>query len=112
MPATTGITVHLEAEEKNLAGVPGCLIGEVFYLVAEGLSNIRRHTQATAAEIIIRQRNLLLYVGIADNGSTIGPTRPVFQPRSLTERAGLLGGQLAIKPLANGGHLVEIYIPV
>ncbi len=56
--ATTGITVHLEAEEKNLAGVPGCLIGEVFYLVAEGLSNIRRHTQATAAEIIIRQRNL------------------------------------------------------
>ena len=75
------------------------LAAELFHLVSEALTNIRRHTRATRAaihvapvggHIVLRIRN--------DHGDAPAPAP--FTPRSLSERSAALGGQLtlAIRP--------------
>lgn len=85
-----GIEVHVEVDGEM--PVSRRMAGALFHIVAEGLSNIRRHTQAREAwikllivggELIIRIRN--------ENDAGL-PANFKFTPRSLTERAFDLGG--------------------
>ena len=68
------------------------LAAEVLHLVAESLSNVRRHTPSTRATIGLTCRNGHLILCIEDDGAWNG-TPVSFTPRSITERAEALGGQ-------------------
>lgn len=90
-----GIQVEVDIE-KDMP-VSRRLAGEVFHMVAEGLSNIGRHTQSRWAWVSLGmyQGALILKVrNKTDDGINVAST---FTPRSLTERAADLGGSVKIQ---------------
>ena len=92
--AATGIQVQVEVNGE--LHINDCLAAEVFHIVAEGLSNIRRHTQATTASIALIQENGYLSVQIRNDGVE-GEAFMPFTPRSITERTMALGGEVRVE---------------
>lgn len=72
------------------------LAGEVFQIVAEGLSNIRRHTDTREAAIELREEAGHLIVRI-ENAAGNGASSLAFRPRSISERAATLGGSAVVE---------------
>lgn len=106
---STGIAVQVEAGDG--LRLNDRLAAEVFQLVAEGLSNIRRHTTATAAKIAVQRQDGYLSLRIQNNGGGGDRGKP-FTPRSITERVKALGGAIRIEPQADGGTEVSVNIPL
>lgn len=82
---------------------------EVSHLVREGLSNIRRHTQARAGEVRINCKKGWLGIHISNDAAS--PAQP-FTPRSITERAQALGGRALVCTQAGGRTDVRVRLPV
>lgn len=107
--ATTGINVRIEvAGDMRLTDR---LAAEVFQMVAEGLSNIRRHTHAMRAMIRLARRENHLVLQIEDEGDS-EPSPDAFTPRSIAERARALGGQVRVRQRDAGGSAVVVEIPL
>jgi signal transduction histidine kinase len=105
----TGIAVQIEVN-GNIS-INDRLAAEVFQMVAEGLSNIRRHTISTQARIELAGDSNRLELRIANDGTP--ETFPVpFTPRSLTERAEALGGGARVEWTPAGSTVVIIDIPL
>jgi signal transduction histidine kinase len=107
--ATSGIDVQLKLSSD--IQLSDRLAAEVFQMVAEGLSNIRRHTQAMRVVVLVTQRDNHLVLQIEDEG-TAGTPPAVFTPRSITARATALGGQVHVAPRDTGGNAVVVEIPL
>jgi len=107
--AATGIHVDVVTEGVSVGG--DRLAAEVFQMVAEALSNVRRHTSATRAEVRIACAEERLRLTVTNDGSPAA-AREGFVPRSLGERAAALGGSLRVDHLAAGKTAVEVEIPL
>ncbi|HSD18777.1 MAG TPA: histidine kinase, partial [Anaeromyxobacter sp.] len=107
--AATGIHVEVVTEGVSVGG--DRLAAEVFQMVAEALSNVRRHTSATRAEVRIACAEERLRLTVTNDGSPAA-ARAGFVPRSLDERAAALGGSLRVDHLAGGKTAVEVEIPL
>jgi len=103
----TGIAVTVEADRDF--PLDARLAAEAFQMVAEGLSNVRRHTQAAQATVGLAERDGLLRLRIANEQAE--PTAP-FTPRSLAERAMALGGQVHVRTDSDSQTVVEIDVPL
>jgi signal transduction histidine kinase len=105
----TGIAVHLKTQTDRQ--ISDRLAAEVFQMVAEGLSNIRRHTRSTQATIGLTCQSGSLTLRIENNTARAAP--PVsFMPRSITERAMALGGQVQIEDTKDRSTAVVVEIPL
>jgi signal transduction histidine kinase len=102
----SGIPVLIEASEAVYLNDQ--LAAELFQMVAEGLSNILRHTRATHAWITLTQCNDHCTLQIANDGAVPAP----FTPRSLTERASALGGSVHVERQADDSTVVVIDVPL
>ena len=107
--AATGIQVRVDV--RGEPHVNDRLAAEVFHIVAEGLSNIRRHTLATTASITLIQENSHLTVQIRNDGVE-GETFEPFTPRSITERTMALGGQVRVERQSQTQVAVIAEIPL
>ena len=87
------------------------LAAEIFQMVAEGLSNIRRHTMARRASLTLEVRGDHFCLEIENDGWSGASSAP-FTPRSLTERAQSLGGRIQVSRRADGGATLKIEIPL
>lgn len=105
----TGIQVHVAAETP--LPVSDRLAAEVLQMVAEGLSNVRRHTQSTHATVHFTCQNAHLRVDMA-NALVAGEAPASFTPRSITARAMALGGQATVACPADGQTVVTVDIPL
>ena len=105
----TGINVFVEANPDM--HINDRLAAEVFQMVAEGLSNIRRHTRATQARIALLRQSDHLILRI-ENDSREEAGSAAFKPRSLTERAAALGGRARVEQIAGDCSAVVIEIPL
>lgn len=105
----TGILVQVEAE--TTLPVNDRLAAEVFQMVAEGLSNVRRHTQSACAWVHLACDNDHLIVGIA-NDLAGGRAPTPFTPRSITARAEALGGKAMVTCPSEGRTVVTVHIPL
>jgi signal transduction histidine kinase len=92
--AATGIQVRVDVHGEP--HVNDRLAAEIFHIVTEGLSNIRRHTLATTASITLAQENSQLSIQIRNDGVE-GETFEPFTPRSITERTVALGEQIRVE---------------
>jgi len=90
-----GIQVEVEIE-KDMP-VSRRLAGELFHMVAEGLSNIGRHTQSRWAWISLSMQGNQLLLKIRNKTDEEVNDGQTFTPRSLTERAADLGGSVEIQ---------------
>lgn len=106
--AATGIAVEVKTTKE--IGVKDRLAAEIFQMVTEGFSNIRRHTHSPRAEAELDYRKGVFVLNIKnvnDNG-----TRANFHPRSLAERAAALGGKLKVYTDDKNHTVVSIQIPL
>jgi signal transduction histidine kinase len=103
----TGIRVDLETSGDP---VDDRIAAEVFQLIAEALSNVRRHTTAGHAEVRIESEKRHLRVVVSNDGATTEPV--AFFPRSLAERAAALGGHLTVQRPASGRTAVRVEVPL
>jgi signal transduction histidine kinase len=105
----TGIAVDVEAGPGLC--INDRLAAELFQMVAEGLSNVRRHTQALHASITLLRADGSLVMRIANDGLP-GLAFSRFTPRSITERAAALGGCARVERDGEGGAAIVIEVPL
>jgi signal transduction histidine kinase len=105
----TGIAVEVEAAEGPL--VNDRLAAELFQMMAEGLSNVRRHTEAKRATLRLSESDGALLLAIENDGRARGEP-PTFVPRSLADRAKALQGWVEVQAHGAGGTRVLVTIPL
>jgi len=86
------------------------LAAEVFQLVREGLSNIKRHTTSTRATISLTSLDGDLILDI-ENYNPEAERHNSFTPRSIKERTEALGGRVAVN-VRDGRTIVSVVIPL
>ncbi|MFD6952505.1 two-component sensor histidine kinase [Nocardiopsis sp. TSRI0078] len=111
---TRGAGVHVTVEA---AGVPGHLpVGTesaAYRAVQESLTNVVRHSGASAAKVRIEHHPSLLVVEVDDDGhGTVGPPVPGNGITGMRERAALVGGTVDAGPLQGGGFRVRARFPL
>ncbi|MEO3859846.1 sensor histidine kinase [Acrocarpospora sp. B8E8] len=80
----------------DLDGLPAAVEVAAYRIVQEGLTNIRKHANATSAEVALRREDALI-VEISDDGVGLPETlKPGVGLRSMRERAAELGGTCTI----------------
>jgi signal transduction histidine kinase len=115
----TGIPVQLEID-PDLGRLPETIELSVFRIIQEGLSNVRKHANASLV-ILSMQRTptASLLVQMIDNGK--GIKKPInlatlseekhFGLVGISERVSLLGGSMQVKTASTAGLALQIEIP-
>jgi signal transduction histidine kinase len=106
--AASGIRV--DAAIDGASRLDARVADEVLLLLAEGLSNVRRHTAASEAHVRVAAEGEHVRVEIEDDGPAHGASGE-FCPRSISERAEALGGNLEVHQLP-GVTAVRVQIPL
>jgi signal transduction histidine kinase len=85
----------------------------IYRIVQESLTNIARHSQATAASVVIDRRGNAIRLIIEDNGIGFDPTvvRNSLGLQGIRERAALFNGRLTIEAQPGQGTSLFIEIP-
>lgn len=103
--------IEVDVKIATTANMNERLAAEIFQIVREGLSNIKRHTNSAAARIRMTSLNGDIVLDI-ENDSAAGESRSIFTPRSITERAIALGGRVSVNVGDGGGTIVSVVIPM
>lgn len=115
----TGIAVNLELD-PNLGRLPEPTELSIFRIVQEGLSNIRKHAQASTVQICLKHTSpRTLLIALADDGQGLNHRFDLahlsasghYGLLGISERVTLLGGRLKLQNQAGGGLLLEVEIP-
>jgi len=87
------------------------LAAELFQIVQEALSNIKRHTLSTGARISMASLNGDIVLDI-ENECSAAECRNAFTPRSITERVVGLGGRVSVNVDNAERTIVSVIIPM
>lgn len=114
----TGISMTLDLD-ANLGRLPEAIELSIFRIVQEGLSNVRKHAQASAVQVCLRHTSpRTLMISIADNGQGLADDFDLsalsaeghYGLLGISERVALLGGRLKLQNQASGGLLIQAEI--
>ncbi len=111
----TGIPCELTLSLPE--ALPVELEDPVCRLVAEGLTNVARHAQASRAWVRIQPLDAGLEIVIGDNGRGFDPEQETARPGhygllGMRERARLAGGSLAVETAPGKGTILMLTLPV
>jgi signal transduction histidine kinase len=115
----TGIQVDVEA--RGNVKVNDRLAAELFQIVAEGLSNVRRHAFCRDARVEISCKNSSLLLQIKNSRPRANPESErgdgnesvkTFRPHSIAERAASLGGDTRVFVDEKDYTVVSVGIPL
>jgi signal transduction histidine kinase len=110
LTARAPLPVELLVEPGGRAPEPVELAA--YYLVAEALTNILRHSEATSAGVSVAQRGTWLVVEVADDGAGGADRDSGSGLRGLTDRIEALGGRLEVSSPAGVGTTLRAEIPL
>jgi PAS domain S-box-containing protein len=82
-----------------------------YFVVAEALTNVAKHSHATRAEVTARVEDGALRVRVRDDGIG-GARRDGTGLLGLADRLALLDGELRVQSPESGGTLIEADVPV
>jgi signal transduction histidine kinase len=102
------IPVEIGATDKRLSGE---VETAVYFIVAEALANVAKHSRASKAWIRIEQRNGAVRVEVGDDGAGGAALDGGTGLRGLADRAGALDGRLSVDSPLGGGTRVLVEIP-
>lgn len=100
------VAVHCEGE----LAIRRKLAAAILAMVGEALTNIRRHTGATRADIVVREEPDAWVVQVRNRHDVHAPPTP-FVPRSVAERAESIGGRVTVDIGQSGLTDLMISIP-
>jgi signal transduction histidine kinase len=105
----TGLNVEINGRDD--LPIYDRLAAELFQMIEEGLSNVRRHSTSSYAklEIAIKDGHLEMQLR-NERAKRLG--EPSFTPRSIVERAAALGGRTTVYTDENFDTVVKVQIPL
>jgi signal transduction histidine kinase len=109
-----GLRVTLETAPEAFSP-PEVVEQDLYYVLREGLMNIIRHSQASRADVILRQTTTEIEGSLRDDGIGFDPITTSAQGvglRSMQERIKKLGGELDIQSSPGKGAKVSFVLPV
>ena len=110
----TGIAVHVDVHGAEVP-LPASVVGELYRVLQESLSNVYRHAQATEARITVEYSPDTLAVEVVDNGvgfDQAGTNRRLGHGlRTMSERVESLGGAFAVNSREGEGTQLRLVIP-
>ncbi|HMN30569.1 MAG TPA: sensor histidine kinase [Caldilineaceae bacterium] len=99
----------------TVAGAPRAISSQaeltLFRVAQEGLTNVRKHAQATQVAVTLCYDPQTVRLRITDNGQGIGEATTGFGLLGLHERVDLLGGTVMIDSQPGAGCRLEVEIP-
>jgi signal transduction histidine kinase len=105
----TGLSVEIEGRDD--LPIYDRLAAELFQMIEEGLSNVRRHSTSSYAKLHIAINDGHLEMHIRNERlKRLGEAS--FTPRSIAERAAALGGHAVVSTDANFDTVVSVQIPL
>lgn len=105
--STVPVTVDVELHRR----LPDAVESTAYFIVAEALTNIARHSGATEASIRIRQDDSRLYVEIADNGTGGADPDRGTGLAGMRDRVAGLDGTLTIESPEGGPTTIRVELP-
>jgi two-component system NarL family sensor kinase len=106
-----GFTVELSTD-GDLEDLPAAVEVAVYRIVAEALTNVVRHAQATACRVTVHRLDAALVLDIVDDGVGISSQERTGVGRtSMRERAAELSGECVIGPAEPRGTAITVRLP-
>ncbi len=110
-----GMRVILETEPEDL-NLPDDIERDLYFVLREGLMNITRHSQASRADIALRQTETEIRGSLSDDGVGFDATEAKnghgLGLKSMKERIEKLRGELEIKSSPGKGTKVSFVLPL
>ncbi len=104
-PIPVAADVHLAAR------LPSQFENTAYFVVAEALTNIAKHSGATSASVTARQHHGVLTVEISDNGHGGADPRCGTGLTGLADRVAVTGGRMLLSSPAGGPTLLRVELP-
>jgi signal transduction histidine kinase len=82
-----------------------------YFVVAEALTNVARHSQATSVQVTARRDQHLLTIEVRDDGTGNAQVVPGGGLAGLTDRVEALDGRLTVSSPEGGPTIVHVEIP-
>lgn len=82
-----------------------------YFVVAEALTNVARHSGATSVEVTARRESDVLIVEVRDNGAGNAQVVPGGGLAGLTDRVEALDGRLTVSSPEGGPTVVRVEVP-
>jgi signal transduction histidine kinase len=92
-------------------GLPPAVESTAYFVVAEALTNIARHADASRASLVVERRNGRLHLTVEDDG--LGGADPARGSglRGLSDRVAASGGSFAVHSRPGSGTQIEAELP-
>lgn len=104
--------IDIEIVSDRAFALSDRLAAEVFQIVNEGMSNIRRHTTAREGCVRLACGTHAVSISIENTAEAAASGAATFIPASIAERALALGGTVQVGQAAGGATAVRVEIPV
>jgi signal transduction histidine kinase len=109
-----GLRVTLETEPEVLSPPEG-VEQDLYYMLREGLMNIIRHSQASRADVVLKQTETEIRGSLIDDGVGFDPSVATNDDGvglpSMRERINRLGGELEIQSSPGKGAMISFVLP-
>ncbi|HVN79949.1 MAG TPA: GAF domain-containing sensor histidine kinase [Terriglobia bacterium] len=110
----SGLAVQVSFDPSQLT-LPQGLSTELYQIIHEGLTNVRKHAEARKVTVCLNQGETCLLLSITDDGKGF-PEAPTGSgiprtPWSIAERARSLSGTLTVNSVPGHGSTLQIQIP-
>jgi signal transduction histidine kinase len=106
--ARSPIPVELDAPHERSAPAAEAAI---YFTVAEALTNVAKHAQATLARVLVDVQGGTLHALVADDGVGGADNTAGSGLRGLSDRLNALGGTLTIESPIGGGTIIRARVP-
>jgi signal transduction histidine kinase len=103
--------VPVEVTSSVTERLPAQVEAAAYFVVAEGLTNVARYSQASRAEVRVERRESSLTVEVSDDGRGGADPGSGSGLRGLTDRLATLDGTLAVVSPSGEGTIVKAVIP-
>jgi signal transduction histidine kinase len=100
------------AVETHLTGrLPGQIEATAYFVVAEALTNMAKHSGATSASVTALQRHGTLTIEVSDNGRGGADPRGGTGLTGLADRVAVTGGKMLLSSPPGGPTLLHAEVP-
>jgi len=104
------VELHVEGEARPL---PRALDLSAYRIVQEGLTNVRKHAQATRADVTLAYEPDEVRIEVRDDGTGASPNEgPGYGLVGIRERVKIYGGEMTTGMANGGGYILSTRLPL